>query len=42
VLSAKQVARLIDAIEYQDGSVVSQEIVKGKTGNVTLFAFDKD
>jgi quercetin dioxygenase-like cupin family protein len=26
---------------YQDGSVVSRELVRGKTGTVTVFAFDK-
>jgi quercetin dioxygenase-like cupin family protein len=37
-------ARVGDAaalIEYQDGAVVSREVVKRKTGTVTLFAFDK-
>lgn len=29
-----------DYIHYQDGSVVSREILKRETGNVTLFAFD--
>ncbi|HUL00478.1 MAG TPA: cupin domain-containing protein [Nitrospirota bacterium] len=28
-------------INYQDGAVVSKEIMKKSTGNVTLFAFDK-
>lgn len=36
-----QVARLAEMVDYQAGSVVSQEIVKGKTGTVTLFAFDE-
>ena len=27
--------------EYQDGSVVSREIIKKNTGTVTVFAFDK-
>jgi quercetin dioxygenase-like cupin family protein len=27
-------------IEYQEGAVVSREILKQKTGGVTLFAFD--
>ncbi len=27
--------------EYQDGSVVSREIIKKSTGTVTVFAFDK-
>lgn len=29
-------------IQYQDGSVVSKEIISKPTGTVTLFAFDKD
>jgi quercetin dioxygenase-like cupin family protein len=29
-------------INYQDGSVVSREIIRKSTGTVTLFAFDKD
>jgi quercetin dioxygenase-like cupin family protein len=36
-----QVTRLAETIDYQAGSVVSREIVKGKTGTVTLFAFDE-
>ena len=28
-------------VDYQDGSVVSKEIIKKATGTVTLFAFDK-
>ena len=35
-----EVMRLVDFIQYQDGSVVSRIVVKGPTGNVTLFAFD--
>lgn len=30
------------AIQYQEGSVVSKEIIKQPTGTVTLFAFDKE
>jgi quercetin dioxygenase-like cupin family protein len=33
--------KLIDMINYQEGSVVSREIVAKKTGTVTLFAFDQ-
>ena len=36
-----KVSKLIDAVDYRNGSIVSKEIVKGKTGGVTLFAFDK-
>src|SRR5512145_1776430 len=28
-------------IDYQDGSVVSKEVVRKETGTVTIFAFDK-
>lgn len=34
-------SKLSDLIDYQTGSVVSKEIIKGKTGSVTVFAFDK-
>jgi quercetin dioxygenase-like cupin family protein len=33
---------LKDEINYQEGSVVSKQIVKKPNGNITLFAFDKD
>lgn len=32
---------LISLIEYQDDAIISKEIIKKKTGTVTLFAFDK-
>lgn len=35
------VLNLSEMISYQDGSVVSKEIIKKQTGTVTLFAFDK-
>jgi len=31
----------LDLVAYQVGAVVSREIVKKKTGNVTAFAFDQ-
>lgn len=34
-----EVRNLAREIGYQDGSVVSKEIVKKKTGTITLFAF---
>ncbi len=37
----KQVINLAETVNYQTGSIVSKEIVKGETGSVTLFAFDK-
>ncbi len=33
--------KLNETIAYQDGAVVSREILRKKTGTVTLFAFDK-
>lgn len=36
-----QVWRLIDMIDYQEGSVVSRTLIKKKTGTITLFAFDQ-
>lgn len=36
-----EVIKLENLIDYQDGSVVSREIVKGDTGNITVFAFDE-
>ncbi|PKL66380.1 MAG: cupin domain-containing protein [Methanobacteriales archaeon HGW-Methanobacteriales-1] len=30
-----------DLIDYQEGSVVSREIVRKETGTVTIFAFDE-
>ena len=38
-LTAKAL-KIVDLVNYQDGSVVSRVIVKQKTGNVSLFAFD--
>jgi quercetin dioxygenase-like cupin family protein len=35
-------AKLIEMVDYQEGSVVSRELIRKKTGTVTLFAFDKD
>jgi quercetin dioxygenase-like cupin family protein len=36
-----QVLKLFDLIDYQDGSVVSREIIRKNAGTVTLFAFDQ-
>jgi quercetin dioxygenase-like cupin family protein len=36
-----QAAKLSELIDYQDGSIVSKEIIKNEKGTVTLFAFDK-
>jgi quercetin dioxygenase-like cupin family protein len=39
-LKAK-VLKVSDLLEYQEGSVVSREIIRKETGTVTIFAFDK-
>lgn len=36
-----QAVPIAELMEYQNGSIVSREIVKGANGRVTLFAFDK-
>ncbi|OGN93303.1 MAG: cupin [Chloroflexi bacterium RBG_13_50_10] len=36
-----QAVKLADLVDYQDGSVVSREIISKQAGTVTLFAFDK-
>ncbi len=36
-----QAGNLNDLIDYQEGSVVSKEVIKKDKGTVTLFAFDK-
>jgi len=35
-----QILTIADLIGYQEGAIVSRVILKGDTGNVTLFAFD--
>ncbi len=40
-LPAAEVAKAGELVNYQDGAVVSREILKKPTGNVTLFAFDE-
>jgi quercetin dioxygenase-like cupin family protein len=34
--------KLVDSVTYQDSSIVSKQIIKKPSGNITLFAFDKD
>jgi len=38
---ARQVSKMKDLVAYQDGSVVSKEIIRKPTGTVTIFAFDQ-
>lgn len=40
-LPVAQVAKAPELVNYQDGAVVSREIVKKPTGSVTIFAFDE-
>ncbi len=40
-LPGAQVVSAPELVSYQDGAVVSREIVKKSTGSVTLFAFDE-
>lgn len=36
-----QTATLRDLVDYQDGNIVSRQIINKTTGTVTLFAFDR-
>ncbi len=36
-----QASNMKEMVNYQDGSVVSKEIIKKPTGTVTIFAFDQ-
>jgi quercetin dioxygenase-like cupin family protein len=38
----QKVSNLKDLVNYQDGSIVSKEIIKKPTGTVSIFAFDQD
>jgi quercetin dioxygenase-like cupin family protein len=40
-LPGAQVAPTAGLVDYQDGAVVSREILRKPTGNVSLFAFDE-
>lgn len=40
-LSGSEVAKTAELVNYQDGSIVSRELVKNPNGNVTIFAFDE-
>jgi len=40
-ISTPKVECLKSLIDYQDGSVVSREIIRKSTGTITLFAFDQ-
>jgi quercetin dioxygenase-like cupin family protein len=36
------ILKVKEMIAYQDGSIVSKEIIKKTSGTVTIFAFDQD
>jgi quercetin dioxygenase-like cupin family protein len=40
-LTGAQVARAAELVNYQDGAIVSRELIKKPTGTVTIFAFDE-
>ena len=37
----EKIITLAELVSYQEGSIVSREIIKKDTGTVTVFAFDK-
>ncbi|MFA6450880.1 MAG: cupin domain-containing protein [bacterium] len=39
-VAAASPANLAELVAYQEGSVVSREIIRQKTGTLTVFAFD--
>ena len=40
VVRPAEVKRLVELLQYQDGSIVSRVLLKNRGGTVTLFAFD--
>ena len=40
-LSGAEVTTAAELVNYQDGAIVSREIIKKPTGNVIIFAFDE-
>ncbi len=40
-LPGAQIANVLELANYQEGAVVSREVVKRPTGSVTIFAFDE-
>jgi len=41
-LPGAKVTTVAELVDHQDGAIVSREIVKTPTGNVTMFAFDQE
>ena len=40
-LPGAQAAKAVELVSYQDGAIVSRELVNKPTGSVTVFAFDE-
>ena len=40
-MSITEAVKMADMADYQEGAIVSREIINKTTGTVTLFAFDK-
>jgi quercetin dioxygenase-like cupin family protein len=38
----EKISNMEGLVAYQDGSIVSKEIIKKTTGTTTIFAFDRD
>lgn len=36
------ILKLNNLVQYQDGTIVSRELLRKETGRITIFAFDKD
>ncbi|MFH1758085.1 MAG: cupin domain-containing protein [Pseudomonadota bacterium] len=39
---AEKISNMKDLVTYQEGSIVSKEVIRKPTGTVTIFAFDQD
>ena len=39
--NTEEVYKMNGAIDYQDGGIVSKQVIKNSAGNISLFAFDK-
>ena len=41
VAPKSKILNIVELVEYNEGAVVSRQITKADSGNVTLFAFDE-
>lgn len=39
-INTAEICQFATMVDYQDGSIVSREIIKKTTGTITIFAFD--